>query len=68
MVGIIGIVAFIIVLGLSLLVTRVATVALSMTGLSHQVAKFQARSAFTAQVLLQVKLKKWSAILSEDRL
>jgi hypothetical protein len=47
MVGIIGIVAFIIVLGLSLLVTRVATVALSMTGLSHQVAKFQARSAFT---------------------
>jgi hypothetical protein len=47
MVGIIGIIAFITVLGLSLLVTRVATVALAMTGLSHQVARFQARSAFT---------------------
>lgn len=47
MVGIIGIIAFLTVLVLSLLVTRVATVALSMTGLSQQVAKFQARSAFT---------------------
>lgn len=47
MIGVIGITAFIAVLGLSLLVTRVATTALSMTGLSHPVAKFQARSAFT---------------------
>jgi hypothetical protein len=47
MVGVIGIIAFITVLGLSLLFTRIATVALAMTGLSHQVARFQARSAFT---------------------
>ncbi len=47
MVGVIGIIAFITVLGLSLLVTKVATVALIMTGLSHQIARFQARSAFT---------------------
>ncbi len=32
---------------LSLLVTRVATEALVLTGLSHQVALFQARSVFT---------------------
>jgi hypothetical protein len=47
MVSIVGIIAFITVLVLSLLVTRIATVALSMTGLSHEVARFQARSAFT---------------------
>jgi hypothetical protein len=47
MVGIIGIIAFLTVLGLSLVITRVATIALSMTGLSHQAAQFQARSAFT---------------------
>jgi len=47
MAPVIGIVAFLIVLALSLVLTRVATVALAMTGLSHEVAKFQARSAFT---------------------
>lgn len=36
-----------IVLTLSLLVTRIATVALALTGLSRESAKFQARSAFT---------------------
>lgn len=35
------------VLVLSLVVVRVATVALTLTGLSHQLARFQARSAFT---------------------
>lgn len=35
------------VLGLSLVITRLATVALTMTGLSEEAAKFQARSAFT---------------------
>ena len=34
-------------LAISLLVTRIAAVALRMTGLSDEVAKFQARSAFT---------------------
>lgn len=39
--------SLLIVLTLSILVTRVATVALTHTGLSQQAAKFQARSAFT---------------------
>ena len=47
MAPIIGIIAFLTVLALSLILTRVATVALTMTGLSEEVAKFQARSAFT---------------------
>lgn len=36
-----------IVLTLSLLVNRIATAALALTGLSRQAAQFQARSAFT---------------------
>jgi len=47
MAPIIGIIAFLTVLALSLVLTRVATVALTMTGLSQEVDKFQARSAFT---------------------
>lgn len=47
MVGIIGIVAFLTVLALSLTITRVATLVLAMTGLSWEAARFQARSAFT---------------------
>jgi NhaP-type Na+/H+ and K+/H+ antiporter len=47
MVGIIGIIALLTVLALSLIITRVATVALTMTGLSEETAHFQARSAFT---------------------
>ncbi len=47
MAPVIGIIAFLTVLALSLVLTRVATVALAMTGLSHEVARFQARSAFT---------------------
>ena len=47
MVGIVGIIAVLVVLGLSLVITRLATVALAMTGLSRQMARFQARSAFT---------------------
>lgn len=47
MTGIIGIIALLTVLGLSLVITRIATVALVMTGLSAEAAKFQARSAFT---------------------
>lgn len=35
------------VISLSLLITRIATVALTLTGLSRESAKFQARSAFT---------------------
>ncbi len=48
MLGFVGIVALIILLGLSLAITRLATIALTMTGLSEEMARFQARSAFTA--------------------
>lgn len=47
MLGLIGIIALLTVLGLSLVITRMATVALVRTGLSHKAAAFQARSAFT---------------------
>ena len=47
MLGIIGIIAFPTVLCLSLFVTRLATIALTYTGLSREAARFQARSAFT---------------------
>lgn len=47
MTGAIGIITFLVTLGLSLVITRIATVALTRTGLSLQAARFQARSAFT---------------------
>lgn len=47
MLGIIGIIALLTILGLSLFITRLATVALKMTGLSQDAAEFQSRSAFT---------------------
>jgi len=43
----IAVVTLLIVLVLSMLVTRIATVALTHTGLSREIARFQARSAFT---------------------
>lgn len=42
-----GISSLLLILALSLLVTRVATVVLTATGMSRQSARFQARSAFT---------------------
>lgn len=42
-----AIVSLLVVLILSLLIVRIATVALVLTGLSQQLARFQARSAFT---------------------
>lgn len=47
MTGMIGIVALLTVLFLSLMITRLAAVALRLTGLSSDAASFQARSAFT---------------------
>jgi NhaP-type Na+/H+ and K+/H+ antiporter len=47
MLGVVGIIAFLTVLGLSLFITRLATIALTYTGLSWDAARFQARSAFT---------------------
>ena len=43
----IAVVSLLVVIVVSLLVVRIATVALSLTGLSRQSARFQARSAFT---------------------
>lgn len=43
----ISIISLLVVLTLSILVTRIATVALTHTGLARESAKFQARSAFT---------------------
>jgi hypothetical protein len=42
-----ALVSLLVTIGLSLLVTRIASVALTMTGVSRDLAKFQARSAFT---------------------
>lgn len=42
-----AVISLIIVLTISLLITRIATVALTLTGLSRHTAQFQARSAFT---------------------
>ncbi len=42
-----AIISLLVVLALSLLVTRVATVALTLTGMSRESARFQARSAFS---------------------
>ncbi len=39
--------SLLLIVGLSLLVTRIATVALTLTGMSKESARFQARSAFT---------------------
>lgn len=42
-----AIVSLLVILGLSLLITRIASTALEHTGLSRESARFQARSAFT---------------------
>lgn len=42
-----ALISILLVLVFSLLVVRIATVALTLTGMSQQLAKFQARSAFT---------------------
>lgn len=42
-----AIISLLIVVALSLLITRIGTVALTLTGLSREVARFQARSAFS---------------------
>lgn len=45
--AILPIVTLLVVVTLGLLITRIATVALRFTGLSHDLARFQSRSAFT---------------------
>ena len=43
----IAVVSLLFILSMSLLITRIATVALQLTGLSKESARFQARSAFS---------------------
>jgi len=43
-----GILSLFVVLLLSMIVSRVGSVALSLTGLNYEVARFQARSALTS--------------------
>jgi hypothetical protein len=47
MIGFVGVMALLTVLALSMIITRIATIALASTGLSREAARFQARSAFT---------------------
>jgi len=47
MAGIIGIIASLTVLGVSMVIIRLASIALHLTGLTWELASFQARSAFT---------------------
>jgi hypothetical protein len=47
MAGIIGIIASLTVLGVSMVIIRLASIALHLTGLSWELASFQARSAVT---------------------
>ena len=42
-----ALVSLLVTIALSLLITHIASMALTMTGLSRDLAKFQARSAFT---------------------
>ncbi len=58
MIGIIGVIAFLTVLALSMLITGLATSALAMTGLSREAARFQARSAFTGTGFTTKEKKK----------
>ena len=55
-----AIASLLIVLTMSLLVTRIAAMALMLTGMSQEAARFQARSAFTGVGFRQkqVELKK----------
>ncbi|RME51644.1 MAG: potassium transporter TrkA, partial [Caldilineae bacterium] len=42
-----SLISLLVVVALSVIIARIATVALTLTGLSRDVAQFQARSAFT---------------------
>lgn len=50
------------ILAVSLLITRIATVALQLTGVSKANARFQARSAFTGVGYTTSRRSVWSAI------
>jgi hypothetical protein len=60
--AVVGIIAFLTVLCLSLIVTRIATVALTYTGLSRQAAALQARSAFRGTGFTISEPKRWWTI------
>ncbi len=58
------ILSLIIILTLSILITRIASIAIMQTGLSKQASRFQARSAFTGEYQiseLSVSKNDWIA-------
>ena len=60
----IAILSLIIVLVTSLIIVRVATVSLMLTGMSKDLARFQARSAFTgaAGLVMSTKCRPWPQV------
>lgn len=54
----IAIISLLLVMAVSLIVTRVATISLMHTGMSKQIARFQARSAFTGAGFTTVESEK----------
>ena len=61
----VSILTLLLVMTLSILLTRVATVALTHTGLSRESAKFQARSAFTGVGFTTRLVVLWSFAASK---
>lgn len=55
----IGVITVILILVFSILITRIASIALTHTGLSKESSKFQARWHLQAWALQPVNLKKW---------
>jgi len=62
-----SIISLLMVLTLSILVTRIATVVLTHTGLARESAKFQARSAFTGVGFTTTESEKADCESGKDR-
>lgn len=62
----VGILTLIFVIALSMLITKIAAIALTQTGMERDRARFQARSAFTgagfttSESEMVMKLKSWN--------
>jgi hypothetical protein len=66
MMGLIGVIALLTILGLSLVATGVATVARTLTGSSDDSAGFQARSAFTGTGITRSRLSIHRVLAGPD--
>ena len=58
--------SLLIFVALTLLINHIATVALSLTGLSREVARFQARSAFTGVGFTTNEAEKEGLLREQD--